>query len=159
MNAELLKEQYGSIRDARMALARIQSELVAMEDRREIYTTTEAMVEQFRDAIGYMPEERFAAIFLDMNKKQLGPIVVYDGGSTSRTMLYPRNLFRDALARDATNLVICHNHPSGIKEPSPADRQLTRKVEELGASLEVILRDHIIITQTSHTSFKDIGLL
>jgi DNA repair protein RadC len=159
MNAELLKEQYGSIRDARLALAKMQAELVAMEDRREIYTTTEAMVEQFRDAIGYMPEERFVAIFLDMNKKQLGPIVVYDGGSTNKTILYPRNLFRDALARDATNLVICHNHPSGIKEPSSADRQLTRKVEELGASLGIVLLDHIIITQTSHTSFKDIGLL
>lgn len=159
MNAELLKEQYGSIRDARMALARIQSELVAMEDRREIYITTEAMVEQFRDAIGYMPEERFVAIFLDMNKKQLGPIVVYDGGSTNKTIVYPRNLFRDALARDATNLVICHNHPSGIKEPSSADRQLTRHLGELGASLGIVLLDHIIITQTSHTSFKDIGLL
>lgn len=159
MNAEILKEQYGSIRDARLALAKMQAELVAMEDRREIYFTTEAMVEQFRDAIGYMPEERFAAIFLDMNKKQLGPIVVYEGGATNRAVLYPRNLFRDALARDATNLVICHNHPSGVKEPSAADRQLTRKVEELGASLDVVLRDHIIITQTGHTSFKDIGLL
>lgn len=159
MKAEDIKSQYGGIREARMALARLQSELVAMEDIREVYGSTEAQVELFRDAIGYMPEERFAVIFLDMMRRQLGPVVIYEGGTTDRAILYPRNLFRDALARDATAMVICHNHPGGTTAPSFGDRELTRKVDELSNSLGVRLVDHIIVTRDDHYSFKNAGLL
>lgn len=159
MKAEQLKEQYGGIREARLALAKIQQELVAMEGRREFYCDPEAIAETFKDALGYMPEERWAAIFLDVNNKQIGPMVIYEGGTTTRAVLYPRNLFRDALGRDASGVVICHNHPGGSLITSEADRSTTRKLEDVGGHLGIRIVDHIIVTGTSWTSFRNIGLL
>lgn len=159
MEAARLAEQYGGIREARLAVARLQAELVAMEDRRYIYFDTPTIAENFRDAIGGMPEERFAAIFLDNNKKQIGGMVVYDGGSTTKTIMYPRRLFRDALARDATGIVLCHNHPSGCITASANDRDLTRRLETTAASLEIHLIDHIIVTRTDWMSFQNAGLI
>lgn len=133
-----------------------------MEDRRVVLGNEEgrdALAEQFMNAIGCMPEERFAAIFFAHNGEQLGPMVIYEGGTTSRTVLYPRNLFRDALLRDATGMVICHNHPGGATEPSQQDRHLTSSVEKIGESLNVTLIDHIIVTKDRFTSLKRMGIL
>lgn len=162
MKAATLAKKHGSIREARLALARLQSELVAMEDRRVVLDGEEgrdALAEQFMNAIGHMPEERFAAVFFAHGGEQLGPMVIYEGGTTNRTVLYPRNLFRDALLRDATGMVICHNHPGGATEPSGMDRNLTSSVEKIGESLNVTLIDHIIVTRNQFTSFRRRGIL
>ena len=162
MKAATLAKKHGGIREARMALARLQSELTAMEDRRVVLGGEEgrdAMAEQFMNAIGHMPEERFAAMFFSQGGEQLGPMVIYEGGTTCKTILYPRNLFRDALMRDATGMVICHNHPGGNQEPSGMDRDLTHKVEKMGESLNVTLIDHVIVTKNQFTSFKRRGYM
>jgi DNA repair protein RadC len=142
-----------------MVVARLASQLIAMEDRRPLYYDTEAIAETFREAIGSMPEERFAAIFMDKAKNQLGGMVIYEGGTTDRTILYPRNLFRDALARDATGVIICHNHPGGTLTSSPADRSLTSSLERTGDALGVTVVDQIIVTHAGWSSFRNVGLL
>lgn len=162
MKAETLAKKHGGIREARMALARLQMDLVAMEDRRVVLEGEEGrdlLAEQFMNAIGHMPEERFAVAFFRQGGEQAGPIVIYEGGSTSKTILYPRQLIRDALNRDATGMVLSHNHPGGSLEPSPQDRELTRKVEQLGDSIELRLIDHIIVNANRFTSFKRRGYL
>jgi DNA repair protein RadC len=58
----------------------------------------------------------------------------------------------------ATGLILCHNHPSGTLIPSDADKQITKKLKLAGVSLEIIVLDHLIVTETSYFSFVDEGI-
>jgi DNA repair protein RadC len=70
-----------------------------------------------------------------------------------------RKLAQDALACDAVAVVLVHNHPSGIAEPSEADRSLTQTVRQTLHPLGIRLIDHVIIAGPEWISFRDLGLL
>lgn len=147
-----------SARDARFYLSSVQAALLAMEPREEAVMDPEDLAPMFHAVIGTLPEERFAAAFVTQARNLVGPIKVFEGGSISRTVLYPRVLFKEAFNRDATGIIICHNHPGGTPLPSPQDRELTRRVQELGDSLECRLLDHLIVTpKGGHASFRRHG--
>jgi DNA repair protein RadC len=57
------------------------------------------------------------------------------------------------------NLIVCHNHPSGILQASDADKQITRKLKEAGKMLDVNVLDHLIVTNNGYLSFADEGIL
>ncbi len=138
-------------------VARIHRELVReAESERRTVVDPEELAPWFRSEIGLLEEERFAAVFLDQARNIVGR-EVFEGGSRTRTTLYPRTLFAAALRRKATGIVLSHNHPGGTCLPSPQDRDLTRRVAEIGESLEVRLIDHILVTRTEHVSFRRNG--
>lgn len=147
-----------SPRDVRMLLSSLYSDLMFAGEgmRSDLVLDATELVPEFRAAIGNMDDERFAVVFLDQGRRVLGS-KVYDGGSRTRTVLYPRQLFRDAFEFDASGMVLAHNHPGGSCLPSGQDRELTRRVIQLGDSLEVTLIDHLIITKESHASFRQAG--
>ena len=64
-----------------------------------------------------------------------------------------------ALKTASCSIIISHNHPSGSLKPSTADRELTRKIKEAGALLDIQLLDHIIITRDTSMSFADEGMI
>lgn len=136
---------------------RIHGELVAETEReREICRDPEELAGWFRSRIGLSEDERFAAVFLDQAGRILGR-EVFEAGSRTRTVLYPRRLFEAALRVKATGVVLCHNHPGGSLHPSAQDRELTRKVQQIGESLEVVLVDHLVVTRSAHVSFRRSG--
>ena len=138
-------------------VVRIHRELVAeREKERETCLDPEELVPWFRSAIGLDEAERFAVVFLDQGRRVLRR-EIFDGGSRTRTVLYPRQLFEAALQCNATAFVLAHNHPGGSCLSSALDRELTRKVQQIGHSLEIILIDHLIITRDSHASFRKAG--
>ncbi len=138
-------------------VVRIHRELVAEREKvREICLDPEELVPWFRSVIGLAEEERFAVVFMDQGRRVLGR-EVFDGGSRTRTVLYPRQLFEAALRAKATGMVLAHNHPGGSCLPSAQDRELTRRVQQLGESLEITLVDHLIVTRESHASFRKAG--
>ncbi|HOX52563.1 MAG TPA: DNA repair protein RadC, partial [Fibrobacteria bacterium] len=143
-----------------MALcARIHRELVLeREGLRERCLDPEELVPWFRAEIGLAEDERFAVVYLDQQGRILGR-KVFDPGSRTRTVLYARELFDGALRMRATGLVLAHNHPAGSLQPSSQDRDLTRRVREIGAALEVALVDHLIVTRQGHASFCRSGWL
>jgi DNA repair protein RadC len=143
---------------AKNLMAELYTDLFFHESQvsEEVIMDAQALVPELRSAIGIRTDERFAAVFLDHGRRVLGR-KVYEGGSRTRTVLYPRQLFKDALKLDATGLVLAHNHPGGSTLPSMQDRELTRRVQDLGQSLEVTLIDHLIITAESHASFREAG--
>lgn len=143
-----------------MALcARIHRELVSeRESQREVCRDPEELVPWFRANIGLAEEERFAAVFLDQQGRILAR-KVFDTGSRTRTVLYARELFDAALRAKATGVVLAHNHPGGALLPSLQDRELTKRVRQLGESLEVSLVDHLIVTRQGHASFCQNGWL
>lgn len=115
--------------------------------------------ELLKPQFGDYQEERFVALFFDQGRRLLG-IRKFEGGSRTRTVLYPRLLFKAAFELDATGIVLAHNHPGGGTQPSAQDRELTRRVQQIGDSLEVTLIDHIIVTANSGTfSFREAGYM
>lgn len=108
--------------------------------------------------LGQLPVEHFAFLFVDHGRRVVGHLI--DGaGSVTRTVLYPRKVFAAALACGATGMFLAHNHPSLSQQPSAQDRSLTRKLQEVGDSLEITIIDHFIVTGGTYVSFKDRGYL
>lgn len=145
------EDAVGMALDIQKALAR------KLSDAEFVHHPLDA-VPWLRAAIGNNEEESFAAVFLDQGRRVLGRHIFAEGSRT-RTVLYPRQLFKKALELNATGVILSHNHPGGATSPSGADRNLTHAIAKTGEALEVELVDHIIITRESNFSFREAGLL
>lgn len=75
------------------------------------------------------------------------------------SLAHPREVFAGPLKDRAAAVVIAHNHPSGIAEPSRQDIKVTQQLVAAGQLLGIAFRDHVIVTKTSHFSFREGGLL
>jgi len=102
--------------------------------------------------------EEFWVIYLNNSNKIIGKEKLSAGGITG-TVVDVRLLFKSAIDRLATSIILAHNHPSGTLRPSQADIRLTNKVKEAGKILDVQLLDHLIIADTGYYSFADEGNL
>ncbi|MBL4709814.1 MAG: DNA repair protein [Flavobacteriales bacterium] len=80
-------------------------------------------------------------------------------GTANRTLVEPTDVFSIPLQKQAVKLIIVHNHPSGELEPSEADKDITDRLIQVGRITNLILIDHIIISEKSHYSFNDEGLI
>ena len=102
--------------------------------------------------------EVFAVLFLNRANKVNHFEIVSEGGITG-TVADPRIILRIALEQDAVNIILCHNHPSGSVKPSRADEQLTAKIKEAARFLDIVVLDHVIVSEEGYYSFADEGLL
>lgn len=102
--------------------------------------------------------EVFAVLFLNRANKINHFEIVSEGGITG-TVADPRIILRKALEHDAVNIILCHNHPSGSLKPSRADEQLTVKIKEAARFFDIIVVDHIIVSEVGYFSFADEGIL
>jgi len=114
--------------------------------------------EYLRLRIGRLPHEVFAALFLDAQNRLIDDEELFRGTLT-QTSVYPREVVKRALARNAAAVIFAHNHPSGLAEPSRADELLTRTLREALALVDVRVLDHVIVAGTSSVSFAERGLL
>ena len=80
-------------------------------------------------------------------------------GTIDAASVYPREIVKLALLRNAAALIVAHNHPSGVAEPSAADQQLTRRLKEALALVDVRLLDHFVVGDGEVVSFAERGLL
>ncbi len=103
-------------------------------------------------------KEHFYVIMLDNAKKLLGYQQVSRGGKTS-TIVEISEVMRLALMYDAGSILLCHNHPSGIKRASKQDIQLTERIKSACEIMGIHLDDHIIICGNDYVSFHQEGLL
>ena len=95
---------------------------------------------------------------MNHRNKIIGKEKISSGGLTA-TIVDIRMLFKGAVERLATSIIIAHNHPSGTLKPSQADIKLTNKIKEAGQILDVQILDHLIISDTGYYSFADEGML
>ena len=102
--------------------------------------------------------EVFACLFLD-NRHRIIAFEELFRGTLDGTSVYPRVVVRRALGHNAAALVCMHNHPSGVAEPSPADRAITRRLTEALALVDVRLIDHFVVGDGESVSFSERGLL
>ena len=100
--------------------------------------------------------EVFACLFLDGRHRVLAFEVLFHGSIDSASV-YPRQVVKRALAHNAAALILTHNHPSGIAEPSQADRVLTRRLKDALALVDVRVLDHFIVGDGEPLSMAEMG--
>jgi DNA repair protein RadC len=111
-----------------------------------------------RLALSRREEEAFVCIWLDAQHKVI-EIKEAFAGTLTQTSVYPREIVKAALARNAAAVIFAHNHPSGVAQPSQADELLTRNLKEALALVEVKVLDHFIVAGNQAISFAERGLL
>jgi len=108
--------------------------------------------------LAHQAHEVFTVLYLDVQNRLLGCEELFRG-SLMQTSVYPREVVKAALARNAAALMFAHNHPSGCAEPSPADRHLTQTLQRALALIDVKVLDHFVVTGSTVYSFSEHGLL
>lgn len=104
------------------------------------------------------PHEVFAAIFLDNRHRVLAFEELFQG-TIDGASVYPREVVRYALQYNAAALIIAHNHPSGVAEPSMADEHITKRLKDALALIDVRVIDHIVVGTEGSVSFAERGLI
>lgn len=102
--------------------------------------------------------EKFIVLHLS-TKNQLISYEIVSIGNLNATIIHPREVFKSAILSNASSIIICHNHPSGIPEPSNDDMVITIRLKDAGELLGIELLDHIIFGYKSFYSFKEKDLL
>ncbi|PSR34532.1 MAG: JAB domain-containing protein [Sulfobacillus benefaciens] len=98
-----------------------------------------------------LDQEEFRVILLNTKGRVLAINTVFRGGLDS-VEVFPREIFKRAVAHSAASIIVAHNHPSGDPTPSPEDRKLTRRLEEAGTIMGITVLDHIVIGHSQHVS-------
>lgn len=102
--------------------------------------------------------EEFWVIYLNRNNRIITTEKISQGGYHG-TVADPKMIIGKGLQLKASTMIACHNHPSGSTRPSNADIQLTKKIKNAGDLVDILLLDHIIVTNKSYYSFKDEGVI
>ncbi|GAB4355263.1 MAG: DNA repair protein RadC [Methylohalobius crimeensis] len=104
------------------------------------------------------PQEIFAALFLDTRHR----VIRYEElfrGTVDGASIYPREIAKQALNLNASAVIFAHNHPSGISEPSAADRSITDRLRQALALFDIRVLDHMIVGDGETFSFAEHGWL
>ncbi|HSH06419.1 MAG TPA: DNA repair protein RadC [Burkholderiales bacterium] len=117
-----------------------------------------AVRDYLRLSLGARPHEVFVALFLDAQHRVLRVEELFRG-TLSQTSVYPREVVKAALAANAAAVIVAHNHPSGIAQPSRTDELLTRRLKDALALVDVRLLDHFVVAANHALSFAERGLL
>jgi DNA repair protein RadC len=104
------------------------------------------------------PHEVFCCLFLDNRHRVLAFDELFQG-TIDNTTVYPREVVRQALRRNAAAVILAHNHPSGVAEPSEADQLITRRIRGALELIDVRLLDHFVVGDGVCTSLASRGLL
>jgi DNA repair protein RadC len=111
-----------------------------------------------RATLEHRLKEVFAVVFLNRNNTIIQLEIVSEGGLTG-TVADPRVILKKALEHNATGIILCHNHPSGNRRPSKADEAITQKIKQAASLLDILVMDHIIVSNEGYFSFADEGML
>lgn len=104
------------------------------------------------------PHEVFCCLYLD-NRHRVIEFEELFRGTIDGTSVYPREIVKQALALNAAAIILAHNHPSGVAEPSQADERITRRIKSALDLVDIRLLDHLVIGDSVSTSLASRGLL
>ena len=130
----------------------------AINQNAESITSDEDVVRLMRPVVDGMKHEECWVIYLTNSNRILDKQRVSQGG-VQATVVDHRLIVKRALELLATKFVMVHNHPSGVAEPSEADKVLTRKIVDAAVLFDISVVDHVIISREGHFSFRREGLL
>jgi DNA repair protein RadC len=125
---------------------------------RDVLDSPTAVRDWLRLKLGQLPHEVFMILLLDAQNRVMGSEELFRGTLT-QTSVYPREVVKLVLQRNAAAVILAHNHPSGVSEPSQADQALTRSLSRALSLVDVRVLDHFIVAgNTPPLSFAERGL-
>jgi len=139
-----------------MELAR-RSLAEALKER-PVFDAPAKVKDYLRLQLGTRPHEVFAVAFLDAQNRLLTLEELFRG-SLTQTSVYPRDVVKRALDVHAAAVILAHNHPSGLCEPSRADEHLTQTLKNALALVDIRVLDHLVVGRSEVVSFAERGLL
>ncbi|PLX62182.1 DNA repair protein RadC [Sedimenticola selenatireducens] len=124
--------------------------------RADVLTSPQQTRDYLRARLAGYPYEVFACLFLDNRHR----VIEYEElfrGTIDGASVHPREVVRQSLSHNAAALILAHNHPSGVAEPSQADRAITRRLKSALELVDIRLLDHIIIGSGEICSLAELG--
>ena len=126
--------------------------------QRPVFDAPAKVKDYLRLQLGARDHEVFAVLFLDAQSRLIKLEEMFRG-SLTQTSVYPREVLKRALDLQAASVILAHNHPSGLAEPSRADEFLTQTLKSALALVDVRVLDHMVVGQGQVVSFAERGLL
>ncbi|MEM6963681.1 MAG: DNA repair protein RadC [Bacteroidota bacterium] len=141
---------------AAMELGR-RRQMSPLKDRPQIRSSSDAF-RAIAPTLIDLTHEEFWILLLNRSNAVIGKELVSTGG-VSGTVVDAKMVFRKALEKPgATSIILCHNHPSGALRPSQEDKVLTKKLKQAGQVLDMVIFDHLIVSERGYFSFADEGM-
>jgi len=151
---ELLEEDGVGV--SRLAIIRALPELARRYYEASLPTGT--AIKSPADRIRHLGHEMFCCLYLDNRHRVLRFDEMFRG-TIDGTSVYPREVVKEALTINAAAVILAHNHPSGVAEPSQADERITRRLKSALELVDIRLLDHLIIGDGETTSMASRGLM
>jgi DNA repair protein RadC len=126
--------------------------------QRPVFDSPGKVKEFLRLQLGALGHEVFAVMFLDAQSRLIRQEEMFRG-SLTQTSVYPREVVKRALELQAASVILAHNHPSGVAEPSRADEYLTQTLAAALKLVDVRVLDHLVVGSEGVVSFAERGLL
>lgn len=160
------REQFnaiGGMGDAKYAQLQAVIEMARRALREELaqgiaLSSPQAVKDYLALSLGALPHESFMVLFVNAQNRLIAAEEMFRGTLT-QTSVYPREIVKQALARNAAAVIFAHNHPSGAAEPSQADRYLTDNLKAALQLVDVKVLDHFVVAGRHVLSFAERGLL
>ena len=121
-------------------------------------TNPKIIINYFNKLFTDVKQEYFYVVYLDSINKFIDKKLIYKG-ILNKSLVHPRDIFKEAYLLSACNFICIHNHPSGDATPSIEDVEVTRKLKEIGILHGINLLDHIIVGNNNYYSFYEDGNL
>jgi len=137
------------------AVGILQDALIAKDD---VFSSPAATRNYLQLKLANLEHEVFGVLFTD-NRHRLIEDKVMFRGTVDGASVYPREVAKETLTQNACAVIFYHNHPSGVAEPSAADRTITQRLVDALALFDVRVLDHLIVAGCDTTSFAERGLL
>ena len=128
------------------------------DEKKPKITSSKIAYQQVEDVLNDLPHEEFWVLLLNRSNRVLAKKNISKGG-VSGTIADARLIFRLAIEKLASSIILCHNHPSGSLAASKSDIELTKKIIQAGKTLDINVLDHIIVGNHKYMSFADEGMI
>ncbi|EOA4404088.1 TPA: DNA repair protein RadC [Citrobacter freundii] len=122
------------------------------------FTSSSSVRDWLRLQLASLEREEFIVLFLDNQHRLITHETLFTG-TINHTQVHPREVVKAALKHNAAAIIIAHCHPSGLAEPSQADRQITERLKQALDLVEIRLPDHLVVGGMDIVSFAERGWL
>lgn len=126
--------------------------------REAVFASAQDVKQYLMAQMRHCEREVFALLHLDSQNRLLHYEPLFEGTINSASV-YPREVVRSVIAHNSAAVILAHNHPSGVAEPSFADRSITERLQKALGLIDVTVLDHLIVGDDCVTSFAERGLL
>lgn len=124
----------------------------------DLLSSPQLVRDYLRAQLRHRQRELFAVLWLDNQNRLIAYEELFQG-TIDGASVYPREVVKQALARNAAAVILAHNHPSGVAEPSQADERLTRRLQAALELVDIRVLDHLVVGEGEIVSFAERGLL